>query len=149
MSYNLEKVILKEKYGECTKGLVINKDTGGSEASCQVYFAPYYLFYNASQKLCSNTQLTESLRTRVSESGENLKRKAKGKIDKLMEGMGYNPAIPLTSLQSFNEARNMRKRRKVQRKKTSIRKKKIRKSEKLYQSRKKIIVKIRRKRIRS
>ena len=94
--------------------------------------------------------LKESLRTCVRESGENLKRIAEEKIDTLMERMRYNPAIPLTALQSFNEARNVRKRRKVPRKKTSTCKKNIRKKiRKIVSKPKKKIVKIKRSRMRS
>lgn len=36
-----------------------------------------------------NTPIKESFRKRMKESGENLKRKAEDKLDKLMEGSGY------------------------------------------------------------
>ena len=66
-----------------------------------------------------NTPIRESFSRRVREFGENLKRKAEEKIDKLMEGSGgYKDEHSLSVLQSLNyptvndQKKNRRKRRK-------------------------------------
>lgn len=51
-----------------------------------------------------NTPIRESFKNRVRESGENLKRKAEEKLDKLMEGSGYKKARYLAIPQSIGSS---------------------------------------------
>lgn len=58
-----------------------------------------------------NTPIKESFRKRVKESGENLKRKAEEKFDKLMEGSGYKRRRYLALTHSDGVTSAVRRRR--------------------------------------
>lgn len=70
---------------------------------------------NIVSDVARNTPIKESFRNRVRESGENLKRKAEEKLDKLMEGSGYKMARHGATLQlpaSFGGVSKKKRRRK-------------------------------------
>lgn len=81
---------------------------------------------NIVSDLANRTPLKESFRNRVRESGENLKRKAEEKIDRLMEGSGYKfkrSIGELQSLDSFASSSSGRKRKSKKKKKKQGRRK--------------------------
>lgn len=59
-----------------------------------------------------NTPLKESFRNRVKESGENLKRKAEEKLDRMMEGSGYKRSRYLALAHSAAGSGSVKKRKK-------------------------------------
>ena len=83
-----------------------------------------------------NTPIRESFRTRLRESGDNLKRKAEEKLDKLMEGSGYKiPRFEDTAQSRIfapvvgrKRKKTSGKRLKKKKKKNSAKKKKTRKT---------------------
>ena len=72
-----------------------------------------------------NTPIKESFRNRLKESGQNLKRKAEEKLDKLMEGSGYKRKQYLALTHSLGGVSTARKKRKQRRRrKTTVKRKK-------------------------
>ena len=83
----------------------------------------------ASDMTTNNIPFKESLKSRVRETGENLKRKAEEKIDSLMEGSGYNYAKRANMLQSglVSGGSSIHSKRKVSKKRKTIKTKKSKK----------------------
>lgn len=81
-----------------------------------------------------NTPIKEAFRNRVKESGENLKRKAEEKLDKLMEGSGYKKRRYLALAHSIGTVNGVKKKRK---RNTTAKKKKKSKGRKKDKSKKK------------
>lgn len=61
----------------------------------------------ASDVIHRDTPIKESLKTRIRESGNNLKRKAEEQIDTLMHGTGYMPGDFMLTPQSINSHQSM------------------------------------------